>query len=73
MGQRMLMREGKMGHRIEIQIAFEYIYIYISLFVLVTFYLREKRKRERLIIKSGEKKIRDGRKTNRIRDSRSRF
>lgn len=48
----MLVREGEIGHRIEIQIFFEYIYIcprYILSY--------EKRK---IVIKTGEK-IRDGR------------
>lgn len=52
MGQRMLVREGEIGHRIEIQILFEYIYI----FVLVTFYLM---KRERLLLKPGKKYVTD--------------
>lgn len=52
MGQRMLVREGEIGHRIEIQIFFEYIYI----FVLVTFYLM---KRERLLLKPEKKYVTD--------------
>lgn len=64
------MREGEIGHRIEIQIVFEYIYI----FVLVTFYLAKKRK---IVIKCGEK-IRDGRERRIVsaildHDSRSVF
>lgn len=51
MGQRMLVREGEIGHRIEIQIFFEYIYIcprYILSY--------EKRK---IVIKTGEKYVTD--------------
>lgn len=66
MGQRM--REGEIGHRIEIQIFFEYIYIcrYILSY--------EKRK---IVIKTGEK-IRDGRERRIVsaildHDSRSVF
>lgn len=69
MGQRMLVREGEIGHRIEIQILFEYIYIcprYILSY--------EKRK---IVIKTGEK-IRDGRERRIVsaildHDSRSVF
>lgn len=46
MGQRMLMREGKMGHRIEIQIAFEYIYTSLFLFSLHFIYVKREKEKD---------------------------